>query len=86
MTTATATDNLNVLRVGRTEYRVALADKFTHERGPAFYLHGKRGATYLLVPAINYTPTDESWVLITGNASQPFSFAAIVDGEWIVWG
>jgi len=84
MTTATTAPA--TLRNGRTEYRVELADGFTHERGPAFYLRGKRGATYLLVPAIDYTPSSEAWVLITGKESHPFSFAAIVDGEWIVWG
>jgi len=86
MTTTTTTTGTDILRVGRTEYRVELAGDFTHERGPAFFLHGKRGAKYLLVPAIDYRPGNEAWVLITGNESHPFAFAAIVDGEWTVWG
>jgi len=84
--TTTATAAPTVLRAGRTEYRVTLADQIADTRGPAFYLHGKRGATYMLVPAIDSRPGSEAWVLLTGNNSHPFAFAAIVDGEWIVWG
>jgi len=83
MTTTTTAPG--TLTAGRTQYRVVLADAIV-SRGPAFYLHGKRGATYMLVPAIDFAPGNEAWVLLTGNNSHPFAFAAIVDGEWIVWG
>jgi hypothetical protein len=83
MTTATA-NYPTTLRNGRTEYRVEFAETAAFERGPAFYLHGARGAHYLLAPAIDYTEANPVWILLTMKSSNPFDFVTITNGEWDV--
>ena len=84
MTTTTTTNYPTILRNGRTEYRVERAEIAAFERGPAFYLHGKRGAQYLLAPAIDYTDAAPVWVLLSMTTSVPFNFVALTDGDWNV--
>ena len=86
MTTATATEFPTTLTNGRTSYTVERAEGSDDKRGPAFMLHGARGAIYMMVPAIDSTPERPAWVTLGGRRSfhTPFDFVTIVDGAWFV--
>jgi hypothetical protein len=69
-----------VLRNGRTQYQIARVEG--HPR--MLDVRGVRGARYALWPCSDFDPAAPVWTLITMTQSQPFSYATIIDGEWVV--